>query len=140
MTITALFILGGLGFVVLADLYRKRSWSGLSLHSKLMLSGTLVLILWAWVAFAALEWRNPATLGALEDWGARLWASWFQAVTPRTAGFNTLDYAQMNDSTTVLTLSLMLVGGGPSSSAGGVKVTTLIVMILAIVAFLRRRE
>ncbi len=140
ITITALFILSGLGFVVLADVNRQRQWRKLTLHSKLMLSGTLVLILFAWIMFTLLEWNNPATLGGLESGGARILASWFQAVTPRTAGFNTLDYAQMENSTTVMTLMLMLVGGGPSSTAGGIKVTTLIVLALATVAFFRRQE
>ncbi len=140
ITITLLFILSGLGFVVLADVNRQRRWSKLTLHSKLMLSGTLVLILFAWGMFALLEWRNPATLGGLDSDGARILASWFQAVTPRTAGFNTLDYAQMKDSTTIMTLALMLVGGGPSSTAGGIKVTTLIVLALATLAFFRRQE
>jgi trk system potassium uptake protein TrkH len=140
ITITVLFILSGLGFVVLADMNRQRSWAKLTLHSKLMLSGTLVLILVAWVMFALLEWNNPATLAGLESDGARLLASWFQAVTPRTAGFNTLDYAAMDNSTTVMTLALMLVGGGPSSTAGGIKVTTLIVLTLATLAFFRQQE
>jgi trk system potassium uptake protein TrkH len=140
VTITLSFILSGLGFVVLADVNKQRRWSKLTLHSKLMLSGTLFLIVFAWVTFALIEWNNPATLGGLEDTPARLWASWFQAVTPRTAGFNTLDYSQMEDSTTVMTLALMLVGGGPSSTAGGIKVTTLIVLFLATLAFFRRQE
>lgn len=140
LTITFMFIIGGLGFVVLADLWQKRGWQKLTLHSKLMLSGTAVLILWAWVVFALLEWNNPGTLGGLDGTGARLWASWFQAVTPRTAGFNTLDYAQMETPTTVMTITLMLVGGGPSSTAGGIKVTTLIVLALATLAFFRRQE
>ena len=140
ITIALLFILSGLGFVVLADVNKHRRWSKLSLHSKLMLSGTLVLILLAWGMFAALEWHNPATLGQLESDGARVLASWFQAVTPRTAGFNTLDYAQMENSTTIMTMALMLVGGGPSSTAGGIKVTTLIVLALATLAFFRRQE
>lgn len=140
ITITLLFVVSGLGFVVLADAYKKRNWSKLTLHSKLMLSGTLVLIVFAWVVFALLEWSNPATLGGLESDGARILASWFQAVTPRTAGFNTLDYASMENGTTVMTLALMLVGGGPSSTAGGIKVTTLIVLVLAALAFFRRQE
>lgn len=140
ITITLSFILSGLGFVVLADINKQRRWSKLMLHSKLMLSGTLFLIVFAWIMFALIEWNNPATLAGLDGTAARIWASWFQAVTPRTAGFNTLDYAQMEDSTTVMTLALMLVGGGPSSTAGGIKVTTLIVLALATLAFFRRQE
>jgi trk system potassium uptake protein TrkH len=140
VTITLLFILSGLGFIVIADINAKRDWKHLSLHSKMMLSGTLFLIVFAFVMFALLEWSNPATLGGLDTLGAKLWASWFQAVTPRTAGFNTLDYAAMHDSTTLMTIALMLVGGGPASTAGGIKVTTLIVLILATLAFFRQQE
>ncbi len=140
LVVPALFIVGGLGFVVLADLDRVRGWRRLTLHSKLMLSGTLALIVWAWAMFAALEWSNPATLGALDGLGAKLWASWFQAVTPRTAGFNTLDIGALRDSTTLMMMTLMLVGGGSASTAGGVKVTTLIVLLLATIAFFRRRQ
>lgn len=139
ITIPALFILGGLGFIVVGDLVRARSWRRLSLHSKLMLSGTLSLILFGWAGFAALEWTNPATLGGMPDTASRLWASWFQAVTPRTAGFNTIDTGGMHDSTSLMTMSLMLVGGGSTSTAGGIKVTTLIVLLIGTVAFFRRQ-
>ena len=139
ITIPALFILGGLGFIVVGDLVRARSWRRLSLHSKLMLTGTLSLILFGWAGFAALEWTNPATLGGMPDTASRLWASWFQAVTPRTAGFNTIDTGGMHDSTSLMTMSLMLVGGGSTSTAGGIKVTTLIVLLIGTVAFFRRQ-
>jgi trk system potassium uptake protein TrkH len=133
------FILGGIGFVVLADIWQKRQWNPLMLHTKIMLAGTVVLILWAWLGFAVLEWSNPGTLAGLETTSARLWASWFQAVTPRTAGFNTLDTQAMHESTTLMTMTLMLVGGGSTSTAGGIKVTTLIVLVMATIAFFRRQ-
>ena len=138
VVVPTLFIVGGLGFAVIADLWRHRRWTGLTLHSKLMLVGTGALIVWAVAAFAALEWTNPATLGALDSAWERLVVSWFQGVTPRTAGFNTADTGGMHDSTAFLTITLMLVGGGPTSTAGGIKVTTLICLLLAIVAFFRR--
>lgn len=140
IVIPALFILGGIGFIVLADIWNKRNWQTLSLHSKLMLVGTLVLILWAWLTFALLEWNNPGTLGQLGSTSSRLWASWFQAVSPRTAGFNTIDYGNVHESTALMTMTLMLVGGGSTSTAGGIKVTTLIVLILATIAFFRRSK
>ncbi|MFQ6550763.1 TrkH family potassium uptake protein [Aestuariibius insulae] len=140
LTITIMFILGGLGFIVIGDIYQKRRFKKLTLHSKLMLIGTLFLILWGWLLFAALEWSNPGTLGSLETTGERIWASWFQAVTPRTAGFNTLDTSAMTETGTLLTIMLMFVGGGSTSTAGGIKVTTLIVLILATIAFFRRRS
>ena len=138
LVIPALFILGGLGFIVLADIWEKRNWHGLSLHSKLMLVGTVVLILLGWTMFAVLEWHNPSTLGHLGTTASKVWASWFQAVSPRTAGFNTIDYADVHESTALMTMTLMLVGGGSTSTAGGIKVTTLIVLILATIAFFRR--
>ncbi|KMK65208.1 TrkH family potassium uptake protein [Puniceibacterium sp. IMCC21224] len=139
LVIPALFITGGLGFIVLGDLYTKRSWRRLSLHSKLMIVGSLALITLAWMMFAALEWRNPGTLGGLDSVWDKLQASWFQAVTPRTAGFNTINTAAMHDSTALMTMTLMLIGAGSTSTAGGIKVTTFIVLLLATVAFFRRR-
>ncbi|WP_170845890.1 TrkH family potassium uptake protein [Celeribacter halophilus] len=138
LVIPALFILGGLGFIVVGDVYKTRNWRKLTLHSKLMLVGTAFLIVWGSVMFGLLEWRNPETLGHLSTID-KLWASWFQGVTPRTAGFNTIDTGGMHDSTSLLTMTLMLVGGGSTSTAGGIKVTTLFVLLLATVAFFRRQ-
>lgn len=138
LVIPALFILGGLGFIVVGDVYRTRSWRKLTLHSKLMLVGTAILIVWGSVMFGLLEWQNPVTLGPLST-SDKLWASWFQGTTPRTAGFNTINTGGMHDSTSMLTMTLMLVGGGSTSTAGGIKVTTLCVLLLATVAFFRRQ-
>ncbi|MBJ3764083.1 Ktr system potassium transporter B [Maribius pontilimi] len=140
VAITLMFIISGLGFVVISELLRKREWSPLSLHSKLMLSGTAVLIAGSWLLFGLLEWTNPATLGGFGSVHERVLASWFQAVTPRTAGFNTIDTTAMRDSTALMTIGLMVVGGGPASTAGGIKVTTAIVLLLGVVAFFRRRR
>ncbi len=139
LTIPALFIIGGLGFVVIGDMLQKRAWGPLLVHTKLMLVGSLILILWGWATFAALEWSNPATLGAMTQTPDKIMAAWFQGVTPRTAGFNTLDTGGMHDATTLMTIALMLVGAGSTSTAGGIKVTTFIVLLLATIAFFRRR-
>jgi trk system potassium uptake protein TrkH len=140
LVVPALFIIGGIGFSVLADLARRRRWRGLTLHTKLTLVGTAGLVVAAVAGVAALEWSNPRTLGALDGAGAKWLAAWFHAVTPRTAGFATLDVAQLHDSTALVTIVLMLVGGGTTSTAGGLKVTTLLVLLLATVAFLRGRR
>ncbi len=140
IVITALFIVGGLGFAVLSDLFRLREWRRFSLHTKLMLVGTAALIGAGVGGFALLEWNNPGTLGGIEGAGNRFWAAWFQGVTPRTAGFNTVDTSAMRDGTTLLTVVLMGIGGGPTSTAGGIKVTTFIVALLATAAFFRREE
>lgn len=139
LTVPALFIFGGLGFIVVTELYAKRTWRSFSLHTKLMVVGTLALIVWSVLAFAVLEWTNPRTLGGL-DWDDRLWASWFQGVTTRTAGFNTVDIGGIHDSTAMMFMSLMVIGGGSTSTAGGIKVTTFIVLLLATLAFFKRRQ
>ena len=136
-TISLQFMVGGLGFAVLTDLFRTRGWRGLTLHSKLMLVGTVVLIAAGVGGYAALEWTNPRTLGTLPSPLGKLQGAWFEGVTPRTAGFNALDTAGTRDATTLLTMALMLVGGGTTSTAGGIKVTTAVVLVLATVAFFR---
>lgn len=138
LAIPALFIVGGIGYGVIMELLRIRRWRGFSLHTKLMLIGTGALIVIGVGMFGALEWRNPDTLGGLPT-GARLMAAWFQGVTTRTAGFNTIDIGAMEDSTTTMFLAMMIVGAGPTSTGGGIKVTTIIVMLLATVAFFRRQ-
>lgn len=139
-TMPTLFIVGGLGFSVLSDIYGIRRWRKFSLHTKLMLTGTAALAVWSIIAFAALEWTNPATLGQFPDVAGKLAASWFQAVTTRTAGFSTIEIGAVHDSTALMLISLMLIGGGSTSTAGGIKVTTFIVLLLATVAFFRRRS
>lgn len=140
LVVPALFIVGGFGFSVILDIYTQRSWSRLTLHSKLMIVGTAGLIVWSFVTFGMLEWSNPKTLAALPGAGDRLWATWFQAVTTRTAGFNTIDIGGLRESTTLLFMPLMVIGAGPTSTGGGIKVTTFVVLILATYAFLKRHD
>lgn len=137
--IPALFIVGGIGYVVVADVWMRPFWRGWSLHTRLMIIGTGVLIVIGVGMTAVLEWTNPRTLGQFDSAGARLTVAWFQGVTTRTAGFNSTDIGGLHDSTSLLYMALMTIGGGPTSTAGGLKVTTIAVMVLATVAFLRRR-
>lgn len=139
VVIPLLFITGGIGYVVLHDVARSRRWHRWSLNTKIMLLGTAALILWSVTMFAVLEWNNPRTLGLYDSFAERIAVSWFQGVTPRTAGFNSVDVAAIHDSTAMMFISLMLIGGGPTSTAGGIKVTTFVVMILATTAFFRRQ-
>lgn len=140
IVISLLFISGGIGFVVIADIIGKKRFRHFALHTKLMLVGTLVINLVAMIVILVLEHGNPATLAALPDWSAKLWASWFQAVTPRSAGFNTLDTGALFPSTAFFIIGLMFIGGGSGSTAGGIKLSTFIVALLATWAFLRGRE
>lgn len=137
--ISVLFIIGGLGFMVIAELLEWRQRRRLSLHARLVLHASLWLTLVAMVALLGLEWRNPATLGGLEGLGTRLQAAWFQAVTPRTAGFTTLDIGALTTPTALLTMLWMFIGAGSGSTAGGIKVTTLMVLLLVARAFVAGR-
>ena len=140
IVIPILFIVGGIGYVVLDDIARRKRWRAFTLHTKIMLVGTALLIVWGCLCFAVLEWNNPKTLGQFHTGQAKAMVAWFQGVTPRTAGFNTVDMAGLHDDTALMMISLMLIGGGPTSTAGGIKVTTFVVMCLATIAFFKRRK
>ncbi|GLS83012.1 TrkH family potassium uptake protein [Paraferrimonas haliotis] len=137
LTISGLFILGGLGFTVWIDVTKNRSWSGLTPYSKAMILGTMIINVVALLAIYLIEHNNPHTLGPLSE-GSKWLASWFQAVTPRTAGFNTLSIEHLEDATTAIMMLLMFIGGGSVSTASGIKVVTFIVLILATYSYLRR--
>ena len=137
--IPALFITGGIGYVVISDIAGRRFWSGWLLHTKLMLSGTAALIVLGVGMTAVLEWNNPLTLGAYDGSLSRMTLAWFHGVTMRSAGFATIDIGELRDSTSLLYMALMVIGGGSTSTAGGIKVTTVVVMLLATLAFFRRR-
>lgn len=137
-TITVQFIVGGLGFAVLSDILVFRKWQKFSLHTRLMLVGTLGLIIISCLSYALLEWNNPQTLGGLDKLSAKAFAIWFEGVTPRTAGFNSMNTAATTDGTTLMTMVLMVIGGGSTSTAGGIKVTTAVVLILATIAFFKK--
>lgn len=138
LTVPLLSILGGIGFGVLWEVGAKRRFSVLSLHSKIMLVGTASLLLSGLVLVCALEWSNPKTLGALGSSWDKLMTGWFQAVTPRTAGFSTYDTAEQTTPTAMVSMLLMFIGGGATSTAGGIKVTTFAVLLMAVYAFFTR--
>jgi trk system potassium uptake protein TrkH len=136
LPISFAFILGGIGYPVLLELSRRFPLRTLSLHTKLTLVTTLALIVVGAVIVTITEWSNPATLGNLST-SEKLLSGWFSGVTPRSAGFNTIDYSQAEPATLFSTIGLMLVGGGSASTAGGIKVTTLAVVIIAVLAEIR---
>ncbi|MGB7405007.1 MAG: potassium transporter TrkG, partial [Pacificimonas sp.] len=138
--VTALFIIGGLGWGVLLDMNGARQGRRLGLHSRLMLVGTAVLLVVGTLGVAIMEWQNPATLGGMSSAWERIGGAWFQAATPRTAGFSTVDIGGLQDETSLFMMLLMFIGAGAASTGGGIKVTTAVVMVLAAVAFYRRRD
>ena len=140
LVIPGLLVIGGIGFSVISDMSQHRTWQRLSMHSKIMLSGTAILTIWSVAVFAILEWNNPGTLGAYPNIFDKLQISWFQGLTTRTAGFNTIDIGAIHDTTALMFVLLMVIGAGSTSTAGGIKVTTFIVLILATIAFFKRHN
>ena len=138
-SLVVVITLGGLGFPVLVDLYRYRGDRRLSVHSRLVLIVSGVLVAIGVLSVALMEWTNPATLGG-ETTSTRAAMSVFQGVTPRTAGFATADYAQMRDPTLVVQALLMFIGTAPTSTGGGVKVTTVALVFLIVVSQIRGQE
>ncbi|MBQ9047336.1 MAG: Trk family potassium uptake protein [Solobacterium sp.] len=129
-----LIIIGGIGFLTWEDLCSTRfRFRPLRLQTKLILVGTVVLIVVPFLYLVLLEFRHLP----LQE---RILLSLFQAVTPRTAGFNTADYGSMSENGLLLTILLMLTGGAPGSTAGGMKITTIAVISISANTFLNRRE
>ncbi len=139
IVISFLFIIGGIGFTVLVDVWKKKKYKKLSLHTKLMLVGTLVINVVSMLFIFCLEYSNSKTIGDF-TLGDKLLASYFQAVSPRTAGFNTIDIGSMDETTLFLIIILMFIGAGSGSTGGGIKLTTALVIGLATVSFLRGKS
>ena len=138
LTIASLIIIGGLGFIVWDDLRAcGRHWRRYALHTKVVLACTGALILGGTLLMLLLE--HGASLAGLRD-GKRLLAAFFQAVTPRTAGFNSVDLARLGHGGRLLITLLMFVGASPGSTAGGVKTTTLAVVLASLSSYLRGRR
>lgn len=137
--IMSLITLGGLGFAVESEIIHKRRWSKLSLHSKIVLVGTLLLSLGGGLVVWLFEFDNPHTLADMPAW-EQFMASLFQSVTCRTAGFNTIDIASLHEDTLFFMDLLMFIGGAPASTAGGVKITTAAILIMTTIAMLQDRK
>lgn len=141
LVLSALFIFGGLGFIVHLNVWAKLRGGRrfpLTLHSRVVLLTTLLLCIFGTVMVLALEWNNPRTLQPL-PWHGKLLTGFFQGVTPRTAGFNSLDYTLLHESTLLVTMLLMLVGGSPASTAGGIKTVTFFVLVASAWSMVRGR-
>lgn len=136
LVVATLIIFGGLGFAVIADLTRFKGIRKMSLHSKLVLLVTICLILFGFFSILLLEFNNPKTIGTF-TWGEKFVASFFASVTPRTAGYNTLDLNGLTMPTRFITMILMFIGGSPGSTAGGLKTTTFGIMILYLIGIFK---
>ena len=137
LVITILIIAGGLGFFVWAELLsRHRRTVKLSVHTRLVLAATAALLVGGTVLLLALEWNNPRTLAAL-PFGEKVLVAWFQSVTTRTAGFNTIDIGTMTVPSLFVMMALMFIGASPGGTGGGVKTSTFSITLAALWATVR---
>jgi len=139
LTLGALVVIGGLGFLVWQDVAQNRSFRKCSVYTRLVLVTTLGLIVLGWAVICLLEWNNPGTLGGMSA-GDKLLNGLFQSVTLRTAGFAAIDQALLTDSCKGASMVLMLIGGSSGSTAGGLKTVTFIVLALFLAARARGRS
>ncbi len=130
ITVMMLIVLGGIGFYVVMEVLRERRFRYFSLHTKLVLIITFILIVSGALLVLIMEYNNPQTLGVLNI-KDKIMASFFQSITPRTAGFNTIDTAGLGYSTSLLMIIFMFVGGSPGSTAGGIKTTTTGIILIS---------
>ena len=140
LTISALVVVGGLGFLVWEEIGTHRfAFRKYSVYAKLVLVTTGCLLLTGWGLTLLLEWNNPLTLGSM-SWGDKLLNSFFQSVTLRTAGFAAIDQGSLTDAGKAVSMGLMLIGGSSGSTAGGLKTVTFVVLLLFIRARARGRS
>ena len=136
LVIMGLIVSGGLGFGVILNMRNTPDFRRLRLHSKLVLTGTVFLILFGALLFLWIEYENPKTIGNMNLFD-KIVNSMFQSITLRTAGFNTIDQLTMHDASKGISILLMLVGAGPAGTAGGLKITTIFTLLLAARAYIR---
>lgn len=147
VVVTALIIFGGIGYQAIFEMYlwlrdrilNKRSYTTFSLNFKVATSTSLILLVLGTIAFFLVEGRNPNTFGNL-SFPDHLWAAWFQSVTPRTAGFNTIDIGKMTTAGLFITIGFMFIGASPGGTGGGIKTTTLRVLSSCTRSILQGKE
>jgi trk system potassium uptake protein len=138
-TAMLMIVLGGIGFVVLADLVEYRKNRKLSLHSKVALSMTGLLIVTGTVVILVFEYTNHLTFGPL-NFGEKILAAMMQSVSPRTAGVNTVDLGSLRQATQFIIIILMFIGASPGSTGGGIKTTTFAALLGAVISMVRGKE
>lgn len=138
IVITSLIVIGGIGFIVWDDLFaQKLNFKKYKLHTKVVLSSTIILIIVSFLLFMIVE-RNNVLAGL--PFGEKVLVSMFHSITPRTAGFNTIDTAALTEAGSFLTMILMFIGASPGSTAGGIKITTFVILIMAVITYFRKYD
>ena len=139
LTVSALIAIGGLGFIVLLELYNYRNTKKLSLHSKLVLLITAILIVGGTIVMFILEYNNPDTIGNM-NFKDKIVNSIVASISPRTAGINSVPIDKMTTTSKFVTVILMFIGGSPGSTAGGLKTSTLGIILCTAISVIRGKE
>ncbi|MBE6889409.1 MAG: potassium transporter Trk [Ruminococcaceae bacterium] len=139
ITIALLITIGGLGFVVWENFLNIRKVRKLSLHTRAVLLMTAILVVGGTIFYLASEWSNPATIGDM-DFGQKLLNAFFSSVSNRSAGFSSIDVAEMTSFSQLGTMLLMMIGVAPASTGGGIKVTTLLVLVMTVVSYIKNKN
>lgn len=139
MVLSLLIIVGGLGFSVIIELWNYKKVKRLSVHSKIVLSITGILIVVGAIFIFLLEYKNPDTMANM-TLVEKITNSVFTSVSPRTAGFNSIPLDKLTNASVLMTIFLMFIGGSPGSTAGGIKTTTLGMVALTLVNVIKGRE
>lgn len=143
MTLAMLINIGGLGYMVWREIFsgitHKKMKNALSLHSKVVITISLILVFGGTLVFLIFEWNNPATMQGM-SFPHKLVNSFFSSTTPRTAGFNSISNSEMSPAGKLVTMAFMFIGGSPGSTAGGVKTSTLGILIFTLISVLKGRD
>lgn len=139
LTLSALIIVGGLGFLVVCDMWDAKIWRKYRLHTKIVLLMTAILITVGTVFFFAVEYRNPDTMASM-NFGDKLLNSFFLSVTARTAGYHSVTPADLAPASRIFADALMFIGASPGSTGGGIKTTTLFILVIMVVNVIRQKR
>ena len=139
LVIASEIVVAGIGFTVLTEIYQSKNLKKISVHAKLAIITTAILILGGALLIFAFEYNNPNTMGNM-SLGDKILNSIFASVTPRTAGFFSVNLVDMTTASKFLTVVLMFIGGSPGSTAGGIKTVTIAILIITVVSVIKGRE
>ncbi|XPV70349.1 MAG: TrkH family potassium uptake protein [Halarcobacter sp.] len=137
ITISVLVISGGLGYFVLIEIYENRMFSKrFTIHTRIMIYGTFILIIAGMILFLSIEWDNPKTFGELNIY-KKILNAFFLSINFRTSGFNSIDLSGLKDSSLFFSTIFMMTGAGQGSTAGGIKITTVAILVITVIYILK---
>ncbi|RXJ81568.1 TrkH family potassium uptake protein [Arcobacter sp. F2176] len=137
VTICILVVLGGMGYFVLIEIYENRKFAKrFTIHTRIMIYGTIILIIAGMILFLSIEWDNPKTLGNLSVYD-KLLNAFFLSINFRTSGFNSIDLGALKESSLFFSTLFMMTGAGQGSTAGGMKITTVAILIITVIYILK---